>query len=109
MILVADSGSTKCDWLIVSSNKTTTETKTMGFNPLFHSSEVIRTELNNNRILREHASAISHVYFYGAGCSSDARKQIIHEVLVEVFENANDIIVDHDLAAAALSISTSSR
>ena len=45
MLLVADSGSTKCDWILVKSTGERLETSTMGFNPFFHNAELIEVEL----------------------------------------------------------------
>ena len=102
MILVADSGSTKCDWLIISSDMTMQETHTIGFNPLFHTSDFIQEELRKNDVLNKLAHSVSNVYFYGAGCSSDARKKVIRDGLKNVFTETQNITVDHDLAGAAL-------
>ena len=41
MILIAESGSTKTDWVLVDDENQITMYKTMGFNPFFHSSEFI--------------------------------------------------------------------
>ena len=41
MILIAESGSTKTDWVLVNDENQVTMYKTMGFNPFFHSSEFI--------------------------------------------------------------------
>ena len=41
MILIAESGSTKTDWVLVNDENDITMFKTMGFNPFFHSSEFI--------------------------------------------------------------------
>jgi glucosamine kinase len=97
MILVADSGSTKTNWLI--SNIPVMET--IGFNPFFHTSEAIFDELASHDELCKYRSQIKEVYFYGAGCSSSDRNQIVQKSLEKFFANAK-IFVDHDLKAAAL-------
>ena len=48
MLLVADSGSTKCDWIIVKPTGERIETSTMGFNPFFHNAELISSEIKKN-------------------------------------------------------------
>ena len=53
MILVADSGSTKCDWIIIDNSNTNIKTKTMGFNPFFHSTEFILGKIQENKIFHE--------------------------------------------------------
>lgn len=103
MIIVADSGSTKCDWLILDQNGNREKTHTMGFNPFFHSSDLIYEKLSENPELIASKSDITHVYFYGAGCSSAQRNAIIELGLKRFFSSAIEIQVDHDLVGAALS------
>ncbi len=102
MLIVADSGSTKCDWIIVKSNGERLETRTMGFNPFFHNAELIESELSKNELLMQFAGDQNHIRFYGAGASSEARNLILKDGLQRVFKNTSDIIVDHDLKGAAI-------
>ena len=99
MILIADSGSTKCAWAICTTGgKILSIHKTSGFNPKYSSFDSITSELNRsnlNSIKRE----IKEVYFYGAGCSSESRNIIIKKPLQAFFSNA-EIIIRHDLEAA---------
>lgn len=101
MVIIADSGSTKCDWLLIN-GKDPIETKTMGFNPFFHSKNLIVSELGKNDVLSECRAAVQHIYFYGAGCSSDERNAIVRDALAQFFAEANAVVVDHDLTGAAL-------
>ena len=48
MILIAESGSTKTDWVLVNDENQKTMYKTMGFNPFFHSSEFIAGKIKEN-------------------------------------------------------------
>jgi N-acetylglucosamine kinase-like BadF-type ATPase len=102
MILVADSGSTKCDWVIISTENEQIDTKTMGFNPFFHSSDFIIDQLSGNETLKKFRNQIDQVYFYGAGCSSDQRNGVINEALNAFFPNLKVCRVDHDLLAACI-------
>lgn len=97
MILVADSGSTKTNWLVGDHSLM----ETIGFNPFFHSSDAIYDELVKNADLIAVKDKVKKVYFYGAGCSSADRNVIVEISLKKFFENA-EIMVDHDLKAAAL-------
>ena len=97
MIVVADSGSTKCDW-IFKSDAETKRVSTMGFNPMFHSTEFIVQELQKHEAFKN-VTGVSHVYFYGAGCSSDRLKKIVVDALVQIFGSA-EILVQHDLTGA---------
>lgn len=104
MILIAESGSTKCDWILLENNGTEIKRfKTMGFNPYFHSSELIFKELSIEPNLGNGIhDKIDRVYFYGAGCSTPSLNLIVHAGLEKVFPNAR-VRVDHDLLAAAYS------
>lgn len=98
MLVVADSGSTKCDWIFASPSGDV-EMSTMGFNPMFHSAQVIETTLQQNEPFVKMAQKASQVYFYGAGCSSKSRNAIVEEGLKSLFPAAN-IVVKHDLDGA---------
>jgi len=102
MILIAESGSTKTDWVLVNDNKEITMFKTMGFNPFFHSSEFIAEEIQNNKEFYEASKNVDKLYFYGAGCSSVEMNNIVKLGLNKIYPNST-IIVDHDLLACALS------
>ncbi len=99
MLLVADSGSTKCDWLVTSTGAEEGRFHTMGFNPFFHNKELIESEIRKSEGLMNIADKVTELYFYGAGASSSDRCSIIHSGLSKVFTNAK-IVVDHDLTGA---------
>ena len=99
MILIADSGSTKCAWAICTTDgKILSIHKTSGFNPKYSSFDSITSELNSSK-LNSIKKEIKEVYFYGAGCSSESKNVIIKEPLQAFFSNA-EIIIRHDLEAA---------
>jgi glucosamine kinase len=100
MLLVCDSGSTKADWLLAEGNKVSGPFNTIGFNPFFHSSDFVYETLLNSTSLAPFASKVTELYFFGAGCSSKDRKEIIAIGLRAFFPNAK-VIVDHDLLACA--------
>ena len=69
MILIADSGSTKCSWAICDLNGNIVDRcSTIGFNPYFISSNSISNKLELSD-LKEIKDKVTNVYFYGAGCS----------------------------------------
>lgn len=105
MILVADSGSTKCDWIVVNKDGFQSDKIcTMGFNPFFHSSDFIAGKIQEKEELLSFADKIEKIFFYGAGCSSEEFKTTVGNGLLTVFKNA-EITVDHDLAGAAFATS----
>lgn len=104
MILIAESGSTKCDWVLLDSKgRELDRWNTMGFNPYFHSARVVQKKLNETEGLRIWADKIEQTWFYGAGCSSAPLKAIIKEGLDAVFINATNH-VGHDLEASAFAL-----
>lgn len=105
MIVVAESGSTKCDWLLDDGKGFVHETFTIGFNPFFHNTEVVLEHLRANTDLMEYALQIEEVHFYGAGCSSENRNVVIRVALETVFPQAK-CQVGHDLNASAYSTYT---
>ena len=63
MVLIADSGSTKCTW-IASDGARTTNVRTRGINAVQHSAEQIREALAE----LPPCDGVTSVRFYGAGC-----------------------------------------
>lgn len=103
MILIADSGSTKCDWLLIEGSDTIFQCSSMGFNPYFHSEGFIVTTLRSHEVLMAHAPKVTQLYFYGAGCSSPALNSVVQRALVRLFPKA-EVNVGHDLDGAALAV-----
>jgi glucosamine kinase len=102
MILVADSGSTKCDWILIDDQNERHQTATIGFNPLFHNQANILDELEKNSLLTKFKASVTFIYFYGAGCSSVERNKIIENALNSFFNHSKLIEVNHDLKGAVL-------
>jgi N-acetylglucosamine kinase-like BadF-type ATPase len=100
MLLIADSGSTKCDWMLIRENEEAQSFSTMGFNPYFHNEAVISNAIRQNSELLEAASKVTMLFLYSAGCSSKDLKLVVERALRSVFQHAN-IYVDHDLVGAA--------
>lgn len=101
MLVIADAGSTKADWLVHDGSKLIGTFQSMGFNPLFHSADIVYAELSENEGMRSLAQLAREVNYFGAGCSSSDMSAIIAEGLKRFFPNAK-IQVEHDLLASAL-------
>lgn len=99
MKLIADSGSTKTDWRLVSSDGKNQSFQTIGFNPYHISNEEILAELNKSD-LESIKKEVHEVIFYGSGCSSPSKSNEIKTALQKFFTEAT-ISVSHDLLAAA--------
>ena len=102
MILIAESGSTKTDWVLIDENFDTSMFSTIGFNPFFHNEKIIAKHIHENVEFYNSCKNVDKVFFYGAGCSSVELNSIIENGLKGVFKSAA-ITVEHDLLACALS------
>jgi len=103
MILIADSGSTKCDWVLCDFlGNIKKEFLTIGFNPYFIDKNSIIDTLEESN-LDNYKKKINHVFFYGAGCSSKENKNAIKIPLMQFFTNAK-IKISHDLYAACFAM-----
>ena len=99
MILIADSGSTKCAWAECSNGGEIVKIHhTVGFNPKYTNEKNLLLELNNSSLLAI-KEQVSEIYFYGAGCSNKKINQPIQKSMSCFFLNAR-INVMHDLEAA---------
>jgi N-acetylglucosamine kinase-like BadF-type ATPase len=99
-ILIADSGSTKTAWKYLYGNEHFA-IETPGINPYYQSGQQIRDSLLSNvSFIQLIPRQVSAVYFYGAGCSSEANKQTVLQAIKPIFPNAK-LEIDHDLLGAA--------
>lgn len=99
MVVIVDSGSTKADWKVVNGQEVHS-ISTMGFNPVFHNSELIQSEVFKAFSKNTFPGETTHVYYYGAGCWDTRLKKVVEEALSQVFNHAA-INVEHDLLGAA--------
>lgn len=100
MILVADSGSTNTDWLILENNQIKSSFTTKGFNPYFTSSKKMQIDLEAELPKNFENGKVEQVYFYGSGCSMESMQELIYKGLKIVFTESK-IDVNHDLLGAA--------
>lgn len=100
MILIADSGSTKCDWSLIKGNDILAKYSTMGFNPFYHNSEAIAKGVLVNSNLAAIKDQVTVVRYLGSGCSNKDKRSIVEIGLATIFRHA-DIVVEHDLLGAA--------
>jgi N-acetylglucosamine kinase-like BadF-type ATPase len=105
MILIADSGSTKADWVVLNEDKTVySNSTTKGVNPaIFSESDVYKT-ITGNKTVMDSVSEITKIYFYGAGCGTQSARTVIQEIFEEIFPKAS-ILVKEDIYAAAFAVS----
>lgn len=101
MIAVVYSGSRFADWRLAEKGKVIAGFKTMGINPYHNDERYIGQVLNKNNSLINYAEKIKKIYFFGAGASSDERKETVYNAFKEFFRYSK-ILVEHDMLAAAL-------
>lgn len=101
MILVADSGSSKTDWLLSIPQQEPISFKTAGLNPYFLTEKEI-TKIIHDQVpdMVAYADNIEEIYFFGAGCSSPDRHEIVSNAISQLFGRAF-ISVDSDLLGCA--------
>ena len=71
MILIADGGSTKADWIALDENKEQLfKVRTGGLNPAVVPVEVLRARILEADEFSENLDAVTQIFFYGAGCGT---------------------------------------
>lgn len=105
MKLIADNGSTKCDWCLINDKRILQIIKTDGINPITQTEheigKILHTRIKSELYSRQiDPQSISDIFFYGAGCNSDTKKSIINK-LKESFTFNTNIEVESDLLGAA--------
>lgn len=102
MRLIAESGSTKTEWCLIEGNYIIDHAFTDGINPYFQSrreiSRCIRLQLSEKFFSRK----IEEICFYGAGCNTEEKKNIVKASIIAQFRTATEIY--SDLLAAARSL-----
>lgn len=99
-ILIADGGSTKCDWAFLQ-NQTTVKVTTKGLNPFFMTVEAIVQELQQYLLPSLSSTTIDEIYFFGAAMGYAPNKKIIKFALLQCFPKAK-IKIATDLQGAAV-------
>lgn len=99
MKLIAESGSTRTEWALVEDNRLIQRAFTEGLNPFFQTRREISRSVRLG--LPEHffKRKLEQVYYYGAGCTSYEKKNVLGASLVAQFKTP--IQVESDLLAAA--------
>ena len=103
MILIADSGSTKTSWSLMTANGHHQEFRTDGINPMLQTEDEIYASVSNQLLPQlgpqMWAGKMTAVFFYGAGCTPE-KKVLVSHALARLFRDA-EIVVDSDMLGAA--------
>jgi glucosamine kinase len=100
MIIVVDSGSYKSDWMFTPPNSNPLTYRTVGINPFFTSEKEIIKILQHFKEITPYIEDVTEIYFFGSGCTSPDRREIISNAVSFIFKNAF-VSVDTDLIGSA--------
>lgn len=100
MKIIADSGSTKTEWVVLKNKQEINNCITQGYNPNYFPKSVLQNGIEVSLLPLINADDVHEVFFYGSGCSSKSNNSTVKGVLFECFPNA-EIHVEHDLLGAA--------
>ncbi|MCH3884635.1 N-acetylglucosamine kinase [Tenacibaculum aquimarinum] len=100
MILIADGGSTKADWIALNTNKEEVfRVRTLGLNPAVVAEDELENRIINMFQLIDIKDKVTQIHFYGAGCGTPKPIEILRKVMQEIFVNAEINIAEDMLAA----------
>ncbi|NND51814.1 MAG: N-acetylglucosamine kinase [Flavobacteriaceae bacterium] len=107
MILIVDSGSTKCDWIAINAKgeQILDKIRTKGLNPAILSEKKLAKNIKKSDILMRHKDEVSHIFFYGAGCGTEKPRILLKVVLQELFTNAQVTVNEDTMAAVYATLS----
>lgn len=105
MRIIADCGSTKIDWVVLSDkNKVTIRVTTRGYNALSRIEKELTDIIESEAaVLKEISDRVIQVSFFGAGCGTEATCERVREELISIFPEAN-CLVGSDMLAAAIAL-----
>jgi N-acetylglucosamine kinase-like BadF-type ATPase len=100
MILIADGGSTKADWIAINDDRNEEfRVRTLGLNPAIVPEEELRNRIVNMFQLINVKNDVEEIHFYGAGCGTPKPIEILKTILESIFVNAKVFIAEDMLAA----------
>lgn len=100
--LIADSGATKAEWVLVNKGKKKT-LFTQGISPYFLNTQQILELVKDELASKLKNIVVEEVNYYGTGCANPENARSVKKALKQVFPGA-DIEVQTDLMAAARAV-----
>lgn len=100
MILIADSGASKSDWVLMDNSGEQIGFQLAGLNPYYLSTADTLNIISKELIPFIESKKVDQLYFYGAGCSSVYKCMMLEEAFQKLFKNAS-IQIESDLLGAA--------
>jgi N-acetylglucosamine kinase-like BadF-type ATPase len=104
MILIADGGSTKADWICLDmAGNQVFKTRTNGLNPEILNAEAVLHRIQENNEISSCKDQVTQVYFYGAGCGTERLTTLLASIFESFFKNAK-VVVKEDTFAAVYAV-----
>ncbi len=100
MLIIADGGATKADWVVVKDNSEQMSISTTGFNPSYVSGEQIAGIIQQELVEKLAFEINGEVFYYGTGCRDQGRNTIVQEAIAAKLPKAK-VTVHHDMLGAA--------
>ena len=100
MILVVDSGSYKSDWMFQLKHKEPLIFRTKGINPFFATEKEIIKTVQQFQDIKPYIDEVTEIYYFGSGCTSPDRREIVSNALSHIFPKAF-ICIDNDVIGSA--------
>ena len=88
MILIADSGATKCDWILIDQNGGKRKFQTVGLNPYYVGQKEMEAILSKELVPFIENKKVKSVFYYSAGCSTVYKCMMVEDALSLIFKNA---------------------
>ena len=105
MILIADGGSTKADWIAINDQRIEEfRVRTLGLNPAIVPEQELRNRIVNMFQLINIKNDVEEIHFYGAGCGTPKPIEILKKILESIFVNAT-VFISEDMLAAVYAAS----
>lgn len=100
MLLIADSGSTKCDWVLFKNKEQAPiKFRTKGLNPSILKRDGLEEVLLSSKELLEFKNEIKIIYFFGAGCNNNQSIEMLQGLFGTLFPNAESTVKEDTMAA----------
>ncbi|TVR81179.1 MAG: hypothetical protein EA412_03445 [Chitinophagaceae bacterium] len=98
--LVADSGSTKTDWVWSDGNEYI-NMQSPGLNPHYVKGDYVENILQKNVLTILKDKPVEALFFYGAGCAGEDPVSVLETSFHRIFNKNTQIEINHDLFGAA--------
>ena len=98
MIIIADSGSSKIDWRLLSRDGSILQASSPGFNPYYQPIDHLKKSIQE--FLVPISIDVTKVFFYGTGVSSTRNQEHVKSAFLEFFPHT-EVFIEWDLLAAA--------